>query len=76
MTKPVEEVQSSQVAEVVTAPVIAVQETFGMSADVYEQWLELGQRWDNDNLAKRLSERMQEHLVTNPITRDLMIEHV
>ncbi len=58
------------------APVSVVENTYGMSAEVYEQWVELGQRWSNENLAKRLSERMQEHLVTNTITRDLMMEHV
>jgi len=40
-------------------------DTMGMQAEVFELWTELGNKWNVENLAKRLEERINEHLLTN-----------
>lgn len=42
-----------------------VKDTMGMQAEVFELWTELGSKWNVDNLARRLEERINEHLLTN-----------
>ena len=47
-----------------------------MPKDVYEMYMDLEEKWSSENLAKRLKERINEHIRFNTINRDNLLKQV
>ena len=49
------------------------QPEFGMSKEVYELYMDLEEKWSQDNITAKLRERVKDHLRVNSTTRNNML---
>ena len=49
---------------------------YGMPKEVYELYMDLGEKWSHQSLTQKFKERIRDHLRVNPKTRDNMLKQL